>query len=88
MIMTLVGRKKYSFTSEQGQLYEGDSLYVNYVAEGVLGMMADKLSVRNTIPLPDGLVPGSEIDVSFDMRGKPISVTLAKAAKAAGFPAK
>ena len=76
--MKLLGYATLDFTSSDGKVIKGTSVYAASEDENVKGLRADKLFLREDINLPDGVKVGDTIDVTFNMKGKPESVQLAK----------
>ncbi len=76
MIVTFIGAKKISFDGSNGDQIKGTTLYFSYPEEGVTGQKAEKTFIRDGIEVPPSKL-GEKLDISFDMRGKAISVSKA-----------
>ena len=76
MKMELVGYKSLDFESN-GERVKGTQAFVAFEEEGVEGKRTDKLFFRDGFELP-GLNAGMTLEVSFNRKGKPESVTIAQ----------
>ena len=73
MNMTLLGHKFLDFESN-GKQVKGSQAFVAYSEDGVVGQRTDKLFFRDGFDLPE-LKPGMTLNVVFNRKGKPESVT-------------
>lgn len=71
---TVLGKKSVSFTTNDGKVINGTTLYVAFDADGVEGMAADKLFVTTEKMPKKNIVVGSDIDVYFNRFGKVDSI--------------
>lgn len=78
MLVLLMGIRALDFESN-GEKVKGTQLFVAYPEDGVEGQMADKLFIKESVELPDGLKPGMNLDVTFNRRGRPEKVVAAPA---------
>lgn len=74
MPLTYLGHRPYSFTGDNGNQYEGTTLYAAHAEEGVYGLMAGKFSVKNEVAVPSGLKTGDTIEVTFNHKGKIVAI--------------
>ena len=72
----LLGFRHLDFSTDDGSSVKGDQLFVAFAEDGVTGRMADKLFIRDGIALP-ALTPGMMLDISFNRKGRVISVKAA-----------
>lgn len=73
---TLLGYKPLNFHAD-GQDVVGTVLYLSFPENGVEGLMADKIFVREgTISLPE-LTPGMALCITYNRKGKPVSIEAA-----------
>lgn len=70
MFHTVLGKRPVEFTAKDGKEVKGVSLYLGYEAEGVEGMVTDKVFIPAAKMPKNDIVVGSEVDVLFDRRGK------------------
>ena len=76
MKMKLYGVQKLDFTTKEGNRISGTNLFVAYSDPNVQGVKTDKVFINTSISLPNALKAGMEIEIMFDMKGKPISVSI------------
>lgn len=72
MKVTVLGKRNVSFDDKKtGELIEGTSIYVSYPAEGVKGVMTDKIFVKDgsDVFLPD-FEYGEKYDFHYEGFGK------------------
>lgn len=72
MKVTVLGKRNVSFADNKtGELVEGTSIYVAYPAEGVKGVMTDKIFVKDgsDVFVPD-FVFGEAYDFHYEGFGK------------------
>lgn len=72
-----LGSKNMKFTSKDGVLIEGKTIYTSFPAEGVDGEQCEKFFVRNNVPTPENLKIGEPFEIEFDHRGKIQKITKA-----------
>jgi len=75
MISEVVGVKVCNFTSSDGNLIVGQSVYHCFKEENVEGVACDKIFLRDDSGFP-ALKVGDKIDVSYNRRGKIESVSI------------
>ena len=76
--MTVVGiRRGVEFKTKDGQEIRGTSLYITQPNDKVVGVFADKLFLSDKVFIPDDVVPGSEVLVSYNRYGKVAEVVMA-----------
>ena len=75
MKMELVGYKSLDFESN-GERVKGTQAFIAFEEEGVEGKRTDKLFFRDGFELP-----GMTLEVAFNRKGKPESVTIAQTAQ-------
>lgn len=76
MLVYLCGHRHLSFQNNNGEVIEGEQLFVSYPKDGVNGEMTDKVFVRPGVSLPSKMAPGDTLDIAFDNRGKPEKITV------------
>lgn len=67
MQSVLHGIQKVDFVNDQGERIQGTKLFLSYRDEKVVGQKTDKLFLKVGYQLPQGLVPGAVLDMSFDI---------------------
>lgn len=70
MIHVVLGKRPVSFTAKDGKEITGTTLYLGYEAEGVEGMVTDKVFISAAKMPKNDIVVGSEVDISFNRYGK------------------
>lgn len=70
MKVSILGVRPVQFTASDGRLVAGSSLYIGYESEGVNGMAAEKIFVSAEKLPKKPIVPGSDVEIVFNMRGK------------------
>lgn len=75
------GFRPLDFISKEGKPVQGTQLFISYPWEGVTGEMTDSIFVRQGFPLPPEMAPGDILDISFNRKGKPEKVVVAKQKK-------
>lgn len=78
MNVKLIGVSELDFTTQDGNRIKGMNMYISYPDENVKGERAEKIFVKEGIAVPEGVKLGSQIDVSFNMRGKVESIAAVK----------
>lgn len=71
----LLGVRELDFKSNDGSAIKGTQWYISFPEEGVVGEMTDKLFLRDGFAIP-ACKPGDMLEISFNRKGKPESVTL------------
>lgn len=74
MPLTYLGHRPYNFTGDNGSQFEGTSLYAAFEEDGVIGLMAEKFSVKKEVAIPSGLKTGDTIEVTFNRKGKIVTI--------------
>ena len=69
-----LGSKGVDFINNAGQAIKGTTMYYAFKDESVSGLCADKAFLKPSIGLPEGIKSGDEIEVTFDNRGKILTV--------------
>ena len=77
MIMSIFGVRKLNFTAQDGKVVKGRSVYVGYEANGVDGLLTEKIYLSDDIFGSIDITVGADYDFSFDCRGKVETVTKA-----------
>lgn len=72
--MKLLGFKPVDFTNRDGDRVTGNTLYVGYLEDGVTGYVTEKFFVGNRIEMPKVLSVNDNLDISFNQKGKILSV--------------
>lgn len=70
MKVSVLGVRPVNFTAADGRLVAGSSMYIGYETEGVNGMATEKIFVSADKLPKKAIVPGSDIEIIFNMRGK------------------
>lgn len=77
MIMSIFGVRKLNFTAQDGKIVKGRTVFVGYEADGVDGMMTEKIYLSDDRFGDLDIIAGADYDFSFDRRGKVETVTKA-----------
>lgn len=77
MIVQFMGKRPVDFTNTTGETITGTTLYVAYSDPRVTGLATDRLFVKSEIAVPNVKV-GDQLIIDFDLKGKVLSLTLAK----------
>lgn len=75
----LHGIQKVDFINDQGERIQGTKLFLGYRDEKVVGQKTDKLFLKAGYQLPQGLVPGAVLEMSFDIGKKLDKLTVTSA---------
>ena len=70
MKVTAFGFRPVNFTADDGRTITGTTLYIGYEAEGVEGLATEKIFVSAEKMPKKAIVPGSDVEVVFNMKGK------------------
>lgn len=72
MKVQLVGVQKINFTNNNGEVINGQTLYITYSEsnENLLGVRTDKIFVKPDISIPKEIKIGDFIDLGFTNKGK------------------
>lgn len=78
----LCGYKRIDFVSDGGKPVKGTKLYTIYPdpEAGVVGQFSESLFVAEGFPLPE-LEPGQTLDITYNRRGKPVSISVVEPAR-------
>ena len=76
MKIKVIGTRDLDFNSNDGSPVKGIQLYVSFPEENVMGEMTDRMFIRDGFALP-ACKPGDMLEVVFNRKGKPESITLA-----------
>lgn len=70
MKVSVLGIRPVNFTASDGRAVAGSTLYIGYETDGVDGMAAEKIFVSAEKLPKKAIVPGSDIEIIFNMKGK------------------
>jgi hypothetical protein len=78
--VTVVGYRKVSFKTKDGEDVNGTSVYYTFPSEatGMVGEAADKMFINSKVSFPAALKPGDEVEISYNRYGKPNEIRIAK----------
>lgn len=77
MLMSVIGVRKLNFTTQDGKNIKGRSVFVGYEADGVDGLMTEKIFLSDVHFGDVDIITGTDYDFAFDHRGRVGSVTKA-----------
>lgn len=76
MNMQVIGKKKLNFTSKEGRVVDGTSVYLAYEEDDVEGMITEKFFIPSVKLLFSDFRVGDILNISFTRKGKIDSVSL------------
>ncbi|MCI6791264.1 MAG: hypothetical protein MR589_09360 [Lachnobacterium sp.] len=76
MLAQVIGKAPLDFSTKDGTRICGTTIYYAYEVEGVEGLKADKLFVRDGIDMPKDMEIDSMVNIFFDNRGKVEKISL------------
>ena len=68
------GSRAVNFTTDDGKVIEGMSIYITYPEDGVTGRVAEKAFLHKDVELPKGTKIGSNVELYYNKKGKVIAV--------------
>ncbi len=77
MDMKIIGKKTMRFTSKEGRVIDGTSVYLTYEKDGFEGVIAEKFFIPSVKMKSSDFKVGDILDVTFNRYGKIDSVSLA-----------
>lgn len=66
----LVGIQRVRFTNNNGELINGNNIYILFKDENVDGFKTEKLFLKEGIELPKDTKLNDTLEISFNMKGK------------------
>lgn len=66
----LVGIQRVRFTNNNGELINGNNIFIEFKDENVDGFKTEKLFLKEGIELPKDTKLNDTLEISFNMKGK------------------
>ncbi|MDR1753846.1 MAG: hypothetical protein LBR74_02930 [Eubacterium sp.] len=72
-VSKVLGVQKIDFKTDAGDVIKGNKLFIAYSEDGIEGMKAEGLFLKDGFELPE-IMPGDNISILYNRKGRPIKV--------------